>query len=98
MIMATRIALLCSLLLVITSTTNANNETTSSVCHSSSFVDRSDLPSDVILDHILAGDYVSLDSTLAQSVAQLRSRGAHKCWHKHSTFLDHLLGVHNLLR
>jgi hypothetical protein len=51
-----------------------------------------------IFELILAGDHESLDYTLPNSVAELKKRGAHRCWHKHSTFLEHLLGVHNILR
>ena len=55
----------------------------------------------LILERILAEDYDRLDDgdgVLVRSVAVLKERGAHRCWHKHSTFLDHLLGVHNTLR
>ena len=52
-----------------------------------------------VLEQILAQDYDGLDDrVLARSVAVLKDRGAHRCWHKHSTFLDHLLGVHHTLR
>lgn len=51
-----------------------------------------------MLEYILADDYQALDSSLPGSVAELKKRGAHRCWHKHSTFLEHLLGVHNMLR
>ncbi|KAI2513999.1 hypothetical protein MHU86_383 [Fragilaria crotonensis] len=51
-----------------------------------------------IFELILAGDHESLDNTLPHSVSELKKRGAHRCWHKHSTFLEHLLGVHNILR
>jgi len=52
-----------------------------------------------VLEDILADDYDRLDPTvLTNSVAVLKERGAHRCWHKHSTFLEHLLGVHNILR
>lgn len=55
-------------------------------------------PADV-LEQILADDYAAMDpSVLPKSMVSLKSRGAHRCWHKHSTFLDHLLGVHNILR
>lgn len=48
---------------------------------------------------ILAGDYEQLDGTvLPDSILALKQRGAHRCWHKHSTFLEHLAGVHNILR
>lgn len=51
-----------------------------------------------IFESILAADYESLDSTLPACVKELKKRGAHRCWHKHSTFFEHLLGVHNTLR
>ena len=48
---------------------------------------------------ILAEDYETIDPTiLPQSIQALKERGAHRCWHKHSTFLQHLTGVHNILR
>jgi ribulose bisphosphate carboxylase small subunit len=51
------------------------------------------------LEAILADDYDWLDEdVLKNSVTALQSRGAHRCWHKHSTFLEHLVGVHNILR
>mmetsp|Transcript_5010 Transcript_5010/g.8221 ORF Transcript_5010/g.8221 Transcript_5010/m.8221 type:complete len:414 (-) Transcript_5010:100-1341(-) len=53
---------------------------------------------DTLFEQILADDYESLDATLPNSVAELKKRGAHRCWHKHSTFLEHLLGVHHILR
>jgi ribulose bisphosphate carboxylase small subunit len=52
-----------------------------------------------VLEQILADDYEGMDpSVLPNSIRGLKARGAHRCWHKHSTFLDHLLGVHNILR
>lgn len=52
-----------------------------------------------VLEQLLADDYDAMDPVvLPNSVSALKSRGAHRCWHKHSTFLDHLLGVHNILR
>jgi len=51
-----------------------------------------------IFEQILAEDFGAMDPALPNIVAQLRKRGAHRCWHKHSTFLDHLLGVHHILR
>jgi hypothetical protein len=53
----------------------------------------------VLLEQILASDYDAIDpAILSNSIKALKNRGAHRCWHKHSTFLDHLLGVHNILR
>ena len=50
------------------------------------------------LEFILAEDFEALDSTLPGSIAEIKKRGGHRCWHKHNTFLQHLLGVHNILR
>jgi hypothetical protein len=53
----------------------------------------------ILFEYILAHDYEALDgNTLLNCIASLKERGAHRCWHKHSTFLDHLLGVHHILR
>ena len=52
-----------------------------------------------MMELILAEDYETMDpAILPQSIAALKQRGAHRCWHKHSTFLQHLTGVHNILR
>ena len=51
-----------------------------------------------LFELILADDHNSLDPLLSGSVSELKARGAHRCWHKHSTFLEHLVGVHNILR
>lgn len=51
------------------------------------------------LEQILANDYDLIDPlVLPNCISELKNRGAHRCWHKHSTFLDHLLNVHNMLR
>ncbi len=50
------------------------------------------------LEFILAEDHEIIDPTLPNTIQQIKKRGGHRCWHKHSTFLDHLLGVHNILR
>lgn len=58
----------------------------------------------LVLEAILANDYAAFDDAeqeskpLSECLNALKNRGAHRCWHKHSTFLDHLLGVHNILR
>jgi ribulose bisphosphate carboxylase small subunit len=53
----------------------------------------------IIMERMLAGEYESLDPVvLTRSIKALKERGAHRCWHKHSTFLEHLVGVHNILR
>lgn len=52
-----------------------------------------------VAEQILACDYANMDPLiLPNCISALRARGAHRCWHKHNTFLDHLLGVHNILR
>ena len=52
-----------------------------------------------MLELILAEDYEEMDQeALPSSIVALKKRGAHRCWHKHSTFLKHLLGVHDILR
>jgi hypothetical protein len=56
------------------------------------------LSSNNVLEAMLSSDYATIDPTLPNSVQILKRRRAHKCWHKHSTFLDHLLGVHHILR
>jgi hypothetical protein len=53
----------------------------------------------VLFEQLLENDYDSIDPIVLPScIKELKQRGAHRCWHKHSTFLDHLLGVHNILR
>lgn len=60
---------------------------------------RPEFSSQLLLEHILANEYDALDpTTLSKSIAALKRRNAHRCWHKHSTFLEHLLNVHNILR
>ena len=51
-----------------------------------------------MLELILDDDYEAIDSSLPESIRQLKQRGSHRCWHKHSTFLQHLVSVHNMLR
>lgn len=50
------------------------------------------------LELILAEDHEAIDKTLPSSIREIKKRGGHRCWHKHSTFLEHLVGVHNILR
>lgn len=52
----------------------------------------------VVLQQILSEDLQKLDPSLPSIIQELKRRGAHRCWHKHSTFLQHLVGVHNILR
>jgi hypothetical protein len=54
-----------------------------------------------IFQNILSDDYDKIDHepmVFQNSMRVLKDRGAHRCWHKHSNFLQHLTGVHNLLR
>ena len=51
-----------------------------------------------MLELILDDDYEAIDSSLPESIRQLKQRGSHRCWHKRSTFLQHLVSVHNMLR
>lgn len=37
------------------------------------------------------------NDVIARSINLLKDRGAHRCWHKHSVFLDHLVGVADIL-
>jgi len=74
-------------------TTTRGGATDEAVCQTTLFDPQ------VVFDQILADDYESMDPVvLPQSLAALKSRGSTLCWHKHSTFHDHLLGVHNILR
>ena len=57
-----------------------------------------DVTTSEIFDFILGENYKVLDPSLPLTIEQIKERGGHRCWHKHSTFLDHLLGVHNILR
>jgi len=52
-----------------------------------------------ILESILAENWEEVDPhVLSRCLESLKGRGTHRCWHKHSTFLQHLLGVHSILR
>ena len=51
-----------------------------------------------ILEILLAGEAGQLDKTYDETVAELKRRGAHRCWHKHSDFLQHLTGVSHTLK
>ena len=51
-----------------------------------------------ILEILLAGEAGKLDKTYDDTVAELKRRGAHRCWHKHSDFLQHLTGVSHTLK
>ncbi|KAF2312313.1 hypothetical protein GH714_034172 [Hevea brasiliensis] len=46
----------------------------------------------------LRGELESIDVNLPSLVAVLRSVGAGECWHKHGSFLDHLLDIYRILK
>ncbi|KAL6954523.1 hypothetical protein U1Q18_047553 [Sarracenia purpurea var. burkii] len=46
----------------------------------------------------LRGELESIDKRLPSLVAVLRSVGAGECWHKHGSFLDHLIDVYRILK
>jgi hypothetical protein len=46
----------------------------------------------------LRGEEAQVDPALPELAAVLRAAGAGECWHKHGTFLAHLLDVHRILR
>ena len=51
-----------------------------------------------LLELILVSNMDEIDPRLKPTVQELKRRGAHRCWHKHSNFLDHLIGVYNILQ
>ena len=61
---------------------------------------KNDVPhsQETLLDSITRGDWIAVDPQLPSILASLQERGSHRCWHKHSTFHEHLLSVHNILR
>ncbi|KAL7201794.1 hypothetical protein ACSBR1_033487 [Camellia fascicularis] len=46
----------------------------------------------------LRGELESIDINLPSLLAVLRSVGAGECWHKHGSFLDHLLDIYRILK
>ncbi|XP_057963375.1 uncharacterized protein LOC131154555 [Malania oleifera] len=46
----------------------------------------------------LLGELHSVDENLPSLVAVLRSVGAGECWHKHGSFLDHLIDIYRILK
>ncbi|KAK4754530.1 hypothetical protein SAY87_002634 [Trapa incisa] len=46
----------------------------------------------------LRGELERVDPKLPSLVAVLRSVGAGECWHKHGSFLDHLVDIYRILR
>uniref|UniRef100_A0A5B6YKL3 DUF6817 domain-containing protein n=1 Tax=Davidia involucrata TaxID=16924 RepID=A0A5B6YKL3_DAVIN len=46
----------------------------------------------------LRGELESVDKNLPRLVSVLRSVGAGECWHKHGSFLDHLVDMYRILK
>ncbi|XP_059633297.1 uncharacterized protein LOC132276061 [Cornus florida] len=46
----------------------------------------------------LRGELEAIDKNLPSLVAVLRSVGAGECWHKHGSFLDHLVDIYRVLK
>ncbi|KAL8519785.1 hypothetical protein ACS0TY_010646 [Phlomoides rotata] len=46
----------------------------------------------------LRGELHAVDENLPRLVAVLQAAGAGECWHKHGSFLDHLIGVYRILK
>ncbi|KAK6145224.1 hypothetical protein DH2020_022044 [Rehmannia glutinosa] len=46
----------------------------------------------------LRGELETVDENLPHLMSVLRAAGAGECWHKHGSFLDHLLGVYRILK
>lgn len=46
----------------------------------------------------LRGELETIDKNLPSLVAVLRSVGAGECWHKHGSFLDHLVDIYRILK
>lgn len=46
----------------------------------------------------LRGELESIDKNLPSLIAVLRSVGAGECWHKHGSFLDHLVDIYRILK
>ncbi|KAK2966980.1 hypothetical protein RJ640_009664, partial [Escallonia rubra] len=46
----------------------------------------------------LRGELESVDQSLPSLIAVLRSVGAGECWHKHGSFLDHLVDIYRILK
>ena len=79
-----------------------NDESEQHVCGQNISAPNVSVPStfdaEQMFENCLAEDYDEIDpGVLPRSVTVLKRRGAHHSWHKHSTFLQHLVGVHNIL-
>ncbi|KAF3651246.1 hypothetical protein T459_29748 [Capsicum annuum] len=46
----------------------------------------------------LRGEFESIDKDLPTLISVLRSVGAGECWHKHGSFLDHLIDIYKILK
>ncbi|KAL2545790.1 hypothetical protein Fot_15023 [Forsythia ovata] len=46
----------------------------------------------------LRGELESIDGNLPRLISLLRSVGAGECWHKHGSFLDHLVDLYRILK
>eukprot|EP00814_Leptocylindrus_danicus_P010528 CAMPEP_0116049600 /NCGR_PEP_ID=MMETSP0321-20121206/30254_1 /TAXON_ID=163516 /ORGANISM="Leptocylindrus danicus var. danicus, Strain B650" /LENGTH=416 /DNA_ID=CAMNT_0003532043 /DNA_START=45 /DNA_END=1295 /DNA_ORIENTATION=+ len=91
-------ALMFFLPLAVSANDTTSSMTLSSSCPSSSPANTTEWSRADILDLILSSDVEKTDPFLAQTVAELKRRGAHRCWHKHSSFLNHLTSVHQILK
>ena len=46
-----------------------------------------------LLRSLLRERYGEVDAAIPAMLSVLSDRGADECWHKHSTFMQHLVGV-----
>lgn len=46
----------------------------------------------------LRGEFEAIDKDLPTHISVLRSVGAGECWHKHGSFLDHLIDIYKILK
>ncbi|KAF2587123.1 hypothetical protein F2Q70_00036925 [Brassica cretica] len=46
----------------------------------------------------LRGELENIDPNLPSLIAVLKSVGAGECWHKHGSFLDHLIDIYKILK
>lgn len=46
----------------------------------------------------LRGEYETIDPNLPSLISVLKSVGAGECWHKHGSFLDHLIDMYRILK
>lgn len=72
--------------------------TSDQFCYEASEDDQSKEDADDLFDLILAEKYEQLHPNLPDCLEDLKRRGSYRCWHKHSTFHDHLLNVYKILR